>query len=248
MSDELAKGYIERDYLAQPQGSIEFCKAFDLAPIPRDEWKDRIDYLAEQKASLVDVVEFHGIESSDQNGYGYCWAHGTVNAMRVVRAANNQPYLDLSATAVAAQIKNFRNQGGNTFEAIPWVAKRGVPTFATWPQNVVERRLVTPEMEREALENRLTEWYELEPNDFEQKATCLLSCIPVAAGYSHWGHLVCDLRLVYRGSGRSLEFGVEYLNSWKPTWGPNGNGRSTLWGRKAVSFDQAAPRVVKVAA
>jgi hypothetical protein len=245
---EFFKGYIPRDYREFPLGSIPYCKPFDFPPIPRAEWKDRIDYLAEQKAKLSDLVDAQGIKPSSQGKTNYCWAHGTVNAMRVVRATNGQPHLDLSAAAVAAQVKNFRNQGGNTYQSIPWVAEHGVPTMDTWPANAIDRSLVTPEMKAEAMLNRLTEWWELDDNDFEQKATCLLSGIPVAAGYSHWSHLICDLDLVYRGSGSSIEFGVHFMNSWGATWGDYKNGRGELWGRKAVSFDQAAPRVVRVSA
>ena len=236
-----ATGYIARDYQALPRGRVAYTAPFDLTPIPKSEWKDRIDYLKEQKAGLKDVVVAHSLKPSDQNGYRYCWAHGTVNAMRVLRAKEGQPYADLSATAVAAQIKNFRDQGGNTFDAIPFVAEHGVPTFANWPQNKVDRKYVTEAMKDEAARYKLTEWYELEPNDFEQKATCLLNGIPVVAGYSHWGHMICDLELVYKGD----EFGVHFMNSWGEDYGEGGFGE--LWGRKAVSFDQAAPRVVRVA-
>jgi hypothetical protein len=238
-----ATGYIPRDYKAQPRGTVAFTSPFDLKPIPKSEWKGRIDYLKEQKARLSDVVTANGLKASDQNGLPYCWAHGTVNAMRVLRAKEGQLYLDLSATAVAAQIKGFRESGGNTFDAIPHVAKHGVPTFKTWPQNKMDRSLVTEEMKDEASLTTLKEWYEMEPNDMEMKATSLLSGIPVIGGYSHMGHMMCDLDLIYKGD----EFGVLTWNSWGETWGNFGNGTMELWGRKAVSFDQAAPRVVRVA-
>lgn len=245
---ELATGYIPRDYTAQPLGSIEFCAPFDLTPIPQSEWKDRIDYLEETKSSLTHVVDAAGILGSYQNGLPYCWMHGTVNCLRVLRAKEGQPYRELSATAAAAQVKGFRQQGGNTYEAIPFLAKNGVPTTDLWPQNKMDRSLVTPEMKAAALENRLTEWYEMEPNDLEQKMTCLLSGLPIAAGYSWWGHLICDLKAIYRESRGSIEYGVESLNSHGERWGDFQNGRLQIWGKKAFSFDQAAPRVVRVAA
>lgn len=241
----LATGYIPRDYTAQPLGSIAECKAFSLPPIPKEEWPDRIDYLREQKARLTDVADLHGIKGSDQGPLPYCWMHGAMNSCRILRAKARLPYKELSATAAAAQIMNFRQKGGNTFDGIPWLVKNGIPETKYWPERSLDRKYLTPEMTANALENKLTEWDEMEPNDMEQKATALLNGFPVCAGYMHWGHMISDFDLIYRKRGNSYEFGVESLNSHGPTWGEFGNGRVQLWGSKAVSFDQAMLRVVR---
>jgi hypothetical protein len=239
---ERKTGYIERNYATSPLGAVPYCAPFDLPIIPRSEWKDRIDYMTEHKTRLTDILEFWEYKAGDQDGYGYCWAWGTVQAFILIRAAMGLPFAHLNPHALAAQVMGFRDRGGNTFDAIPWLVEHGCPTFETWPGWSMNRALAESKVVKEdAIQYRLTEWYELRPNNFDQKATCLLNGIPVIAGYSHLGHMMADLDLKYRENRGQIEFGVDTLNSWGAT--NNGNGRMLLWGQKAVSFDQAAPRV-----
>lgn len=232
------KGYEPRDYATQP--TVEFCSPYpDGFIIPEVEWRERIEELERNKATLTDVRTRHGIKTLSQSSTNYCWSFGTVNGIRMARAAAGYPYLDLSPTAVAAQIKGFRNVGGNTFDAIPWIAEHGVPTTEHWPLNRIDRRYVTPEMKADAKRTVLTEWYELPSNNFAAAASCLLRGIPVAMGLSWWGHLICGLTLRSLPNG---DFGIEIENSWGEQWGDKGLG--VLTRRKATAFDQAAPRVV----
>ena len=240
-------GYIPRDYKVEPLGSIEYTAPFDRPIIPRDEWVDRIDYQREQNARLTDVLTKAGIDAEDQDGFGYCWAHGTMQAFIMIRAAMGLPYKKLNPHALAAQVMNFRNRGGNTWDAIPWLVEKGCPTYDTWPQFSMNRSLASSKAVKEdAIKYRLTEFYEMEPNNFDQKATLLLDGLPVIAGYSHMGHMMCDLDLIYRRRGGAIEYGVDTLNSWGKNSGNEKNGRMKLWGRKATSFDQASPRVSTV--
>lgn len=240
-----ATGYIPRDYNALPMGKVAFCAPFDLPIPPRNEWPDRIDYLNEQKATAWHIIQSAKLIASDQARTNFCWAHGMVNAMRIIRAMNGQPYKELSAAAVAAQITKFRNEGGNNYMSIPFLAKHGVPTVNEWPANAIDRQYVTEAMKAEAAENTLSEWYELEPKNEEQKMACLLYGFPVPAGYMDIGHMMCAVKPMYRKSGSGYEFGSLDWNSWGQDYN-GGTGCMERWGSKFRSFDQCAPRVVRV--
>ena len=128
-----ATGYIARDYCKHPMGSVPYTVPFDVPLIPRDEWKDRIDDLADKKARLTDLLDSLQIKADDQDGFGYCWAYGTVQAFILMRAVAGLPYKHLNPHALAAQVMDFRDRGGNTFDAIPWLVEHGCPTYDTWP-------------------------------------------------------------------------------------------------------------------
>lgn len=170
---------------------------------------------------------------------GNCWIHGCVNAMRLLRAQYGMPYADLEPTMAGALIKNYRNQGGNTPEAIRHLARLGVCTTRFWKPNSLDRSQDTPEMRANAAKYKLTEWWELKSNNFGQLATCLLLGYPVVIGLSWWGHMIVAMDLVKLGRD---EFGVRIWNSWGDGWGDK--GEKILTEKKATAFDQMCPRVV----
>lgn len=250
-----ARGLVPRDYGAYPVGYLgATAPPFDMPLIPRSEWKDRLATLKAAKAQLSDIRNSgmlgRPIPSRDQNGRGYCWAHSSVSACLLVRAANHQPYSDLSAYAVACIIKNYRDQGGWGSESLEWIASNGVPSSATWPQQGTQRSLDTPAMRVEARRHRVTEWMDFDPSDPEyvdQFVTCLLLNIPVVSDFNWWGHSVCTMDLVDidpSATGRNLVASLQtrIWNSWGDSWSDNGTG--ILKGRKALPDGAVAPRVL----
>lgn len=238
--ETMSLGYVSRDYDLQLPGTIEFCAPLphDFV-IPRSEWPGLIEAQEASHSTLRHVRDRAGIRTKSQNGTNYCWAFGTVAAIQLVRAAAGMPTVELSPTAVAAKIKNYRNRGGNTFDAIPYIAQHGVPTVEYWPLNRIDARYDTPEMRENSKNYRLTEWYELRSNSFDQAASCLLRGMPVILGLAWWGHMVCGLRLVALPGGG---YGIEIENSHGEGYGEK--GLAVLPESKATAFDQAAPRVV----
>ena len=231
-------GYVPRDYRLEPEGTVSCAAPFPIPTIPRSEWADRIEELDKKKTRISDVRRSAGMPSSDQDGIPYCWIHGCVNALRLLRQVQGQPYQELEPTSAGALIKNYRKRGGNTPEAVRHLAEHGVATRDFWPKNSLSRSNDTPEMRENARRHRYREWWELRPNNFDQLITCLLLRFPVAIGLMWWGHMVCAMDAVVLGRD---EFGVLIWNSWGDRWEDNGQG--ILVQKKATAFDQMCPRV-----
>ena len=237
-------GLIPRNYETHPVGYLgALAMPFDLPLIPESEWQSRLDAQKAAKAQLSDIrnrgMGGKPIPSRDQDGYGYCWAHSSVSACLIVRARDNQPYADLSAFAVAAIIKNYRDQGGWGAESLEWIAQNGVPTSTTWPQQSMSRSNDNPTMRADAARHKITEWMDLDPSNVKpQMVTCLLSNIPVVVDYPWWSHSVCAIDLV-----SISPFQIRIWNSWGDSWSDNGTG--ILEGRKAIPDGAIAPRVLE---
>jgi C1A family cysteine protease len=224
------RGLVPRDYSKFPQEM--FAAPSEMKLIPRSEWDDRINEQEEQQSSLQHIRDRGDagkpIPSLDQAQRGYCWAHSTTMATIIARARDNQPYVRLSAYAVACVIKNYRDQGGWCGESAQFLRERGVPSTQFWPEKSVARANDNPKTwENAALHKTTEDWVDLtrpiygQNLTYDQIATCLLNNIPVAVDYNEWGHSICALRWT------RLEAGVYVpliVNSWTDGWGKNGTG------------------------
>jgi hypothetical protein len=249
-----SRGLVPRDYEAMPMRSVEM-------PLkPRSEWSALIRQMETEKSRLSDIRltgdAGQPIPSLDQNSgrndgrWGYCWAHSSVHAVMALRARDLQPYVPLSAFAVAATIKNGRDEGGWGAQSLDFITSRGVPAQSFWPQRNVDLRNGTPECWANAALHKVSEgWVDVAHPlwdrhlNFDQVATCLLSRIPVVCDFNWWGHSVCALDLVETSPG---QFGIRIWNSWGDGWGDKGMG--VLAGSKAIPDSATAPRVVTASA
>lgn len=231
---EVLRGYVPRDYSKVPPGSVAYAAPFPIDTIPQSEWRDRIEEREKTKSTWHDIRKQAGLKSTNQGSIPYCWIHGCVNAVRLARCRDGQEYADLEPTSAGALIKRYRKVGGNTPEAIRHLAEHGVATTEHWPPNSLDRNHDNEATRENAKKHRITEWWELRSNNFEEMATCLLLGLPVPCGFMWWGHLVCAMDLVAVGS----DFGIRIWNSWGDNWGDNGEG--ILEGSKKVAFDQFA--------
>lgn len=221
-----------------------FAPPAQMKLIPRSEWSDRI---REQEAKKMRLSDLRGsIPSLDQGQVGYCWAHSTTHTIIALRAANGQPYVPLSAYAVAATIKKGRDEGGWCGLSAQFAREKGVPSQALWPQGDRNyRNYDKPEVWSNAALHQITEdWVDLAHDvydqnlTFDQVATCLLSGIPCAVDFNWWSHSVCALDLVEVSAG---SFGLRIWNSWSDSWGDRGMG--VLQGSKAIPDGAIATRV-----
>ncbi len=241
------RGYIPRNYSRSPVGSIPGIKKFDIPLIPRNEWSSRIKDLEQSKAMYADLrtVGNKGghIESLDQNGQGYCWAYSTAGAITCARLRDGQPYVRLSAHAVACKIKNFRDEGGWNPLSVEYAIKHGYPSVQTWAEKSMSRQYDTAATWLEAANYKIVDgWMDLEASvynrnlSFDQFMTCLLLRIPCPADYNHWRHSVCGCDPLEADSSLPLSdirrWAVRIWNSWRDSWGAKGMG--VLIGSKAV--------------
>lgn len=240
-------GLIPRDFTRNPVGYCAAAKPFDLPLIPQGEWQARLDDMVAKKYLMSDIRNRSGpaggpIPSLDQDGYGYCWCHSGVSANILIRAANNQPFADLSAFMVGCLVKNYRNQGGWCTQGVEFMAEHGCATSKTWSQRSAARSNDNPAMREEAKKYVITEWMDLDPRYmWEQLVTCCLLGIPVATDFNWWGHSVCTMDIVSLNPRR-----IRILNSWGDSWSDNGAG--ILEGSKALPDGAIAPRVIRAAA
>lgn len=241
LSGPFGSGLVERDYRAHGLGS--YAPVFKGDRLSRSKWDDAIKRQDDNESSPWHHHKASDVPILDQNGYPYCWCFGLTAAVMNRYAISGLPVPFLSATAVAAQVKNFRQVGGWAGEAVEGFHKFGCPTIETWPQHSLDRSLPNNhEQQLDAKRHDITAFEELPSRDFEMAMSALLHPLnpsPVTMGLMWWGHLVCGLRAV-KISAR--EYGILIVNSWKKTWGDG--GFKVLAESKATAHEYIAVRGV----
>lgn len=210
---------------------------FNLPLIPEEQWNERIRDREAKGLTNRQLREHLGIQSLNQNGYPFCWAHGPTQALRYLKAQNGEPVPMYSACSVACPVTNFRTVGGWGDMALDYIRQNGINTADDWPINSLDRRLLNDENREKARLNRVTEWFDLRPRGFPEIVTCLLYGMPVSVAFNWWRHLVCAIDAVLKGG----EVCLLIDNSWG-NWGDNGLG--VISGRKKFADEQIAPRVI----
>ena len=128
-------GWIPRDYDEDPVGSC--AAAYSGERISMEDWPDLIDYQSRNVCSAWHVHKYNRVPVLNQGRFKYCWAYAVVAGVmnRYAFQGLNNPVDELSATAVAAQGKNYRNVGGHCSQAITYAEKYGIPEARYWPNN-----------------------------------------------------------------------------------------------------------------
>jgi hypothetical protein len=242
------RGLIPRDFGDHPMGS--FAPPAEIATIPRSEWSERIRTMEQTRSRLSDLRDHacsgQPIPSLNQGPWGYCWSHGPVAAMLLLRAAMNAPYVPLSAFGVAYTIKNGRDEGAWGALALDFLRDRGAPTAKDWPAFQTRLRPANDPCWQTARDYRVTAgWMELNNPvwdrdlTIDQVMTCLFNRIPVVGDFNWWGHCVCLMDPVEVSPGR---FGVRIWNSWGDDW--ESNGTAILTDSRMIPDNAVAPAAV----
>lgn len=239
-------GYSSRDWDLHPEFSCH--NEYSGKLYPKSDWVELIELQSKNQSSPFHVHKGNKTKVLNQGRYGYCWMYGTVNCiLNRYSAQGIDPAPDLNAHATAAMGKRYRNQGGFGAEATEFVAQFGIPEYDVWPEYSNDRSLETnPAVIESCKKHKLVTFEEAPRNSFEAVVSALICPVdpcPVTLAFSWWRHLVAGLRPVYRGSGRSVEFGLEFVNSWGANWGEGGYGK--VWNQKAVPFEAVIVRAVK---
>lgn len=241
----MGRGLVPRDYSTSP---VEmFAPPSEMNLIPRSEWDARIEE-QERLGSSLEHIRNRGnngqpIPILNQDQSNYCWAHSTTNTVILNRAVSNQPYVPLSAYAVASLIMNGANKGGWCGLSAKFARENGIPSQKVWPQGQFQKPSDMSAVTASAIQHKVLEdWVDLtrEVYDqnltFDQVASCMLTNVPCAVDFNWWGHSVCAVRLVRVEAG---SYGLKIFNSWA-NWGDNGMG--ILRGQKAIPNGAIATR------
>lgn len=261
--ERMSRGLCPRDYSRQPVGSIRGVPSWDpklIKLIPRNEWSSRIKDKQQAKSQLSDIRMIgnagNPIPSLNQGNKGYCWAHSSTHAVMMNRAIANDPYLPLSAYAIACVIKNFRDEGGWGALSLAYMVEHGVPTQEFWPQGSMSPSNNNSRTWEDAAKRKvLGGWADLSvaPYDrhltLDQVMSCYLQDIPVVLDLFWWGHSVLGLDALEFDSSLPLSdpnrWGNRFLNSWGDSWSSLGMG--TLRGNKSIPDGAVASRIVMAA-
>jgi hypothetical protein len=213
----------------KPYGGIPgvIPSSFLYPRIPREKWRELIT--AGAGRSLGDLTK-NVLPPHDQGSTNYCWAHGSVRAVEVLRVYQCLTPEILSAESVAVPITGGVNRGGSPDEALEWLQKYGACHQDFWPLNDLNKRHAKAGWEANALSHAILRWAEIDT--FDDQATLAHHRIPIAIGLGWWGHLVCQLDVVYLDDIPALDcyvraagqYGISFDNSWGADYGENGRG------------------------
>lgn len=228
-----------------PRGRRSYKGVADAFPsellIPVKDIPEWIEEKERTKTNISDICIAGGLECKDQDGKPYCWVHGPTHCVEITTFLQQNKVITLSATAVGAVIKNFKEQGGWGRDAIEFIAENGIPTTEAWPENEILKKYNTKECWEAAKQNIVTEWIALTPRNNQQIASLVLRNIPVAVGYNWWGHEVTIVDCVWL-NGR-LAWRIR--NSWGMGW--KDRGFAIIEGNRMLADDAVAAYVKRAA-
>jgi len=237
LDNTFGRGLFLRDYSESPFASGP-TKPFDLQIIDPSEWKDRIREKDEKKTRNSDLADQVGLKCKNQSNTNYCWINAPVYCYESARVQAGLPLVYFSPASVGGPIKNYRNVGGWGSQGLEYMVAHGVVPESLWPANAISRQYYDETLEVRA-KHKVSEFYDLEPRNWEQLITCLLLNIPVAIGLNWWSHEVTAVDAVLMSNG---DIGVRIRNSWGMEWGDD--GYSVLVKSKANPDDAVACPVV----
>lgn len=238
-------GAIPRDPLVQPLPMM----AVDIPTIPRSEWSARIKEMKDTKSRVSDIARRSNWKRAIQWGYGYCWAHSSVNAATLNRVSRGMPHKQLSAFFVASIIKNGRDEGGWSPQSFEFMQKNGCCEKQFWPENTSDLSYNTQAARDNAALYKIVEgWVDLgravydRTLTFDQIFSLALSRITGTLDLAWWGHSIafCDPEEVEPGS-----FGLRIANSWPDGWGDD-MGMGVLREEKCQPMSAVAVRSITV--
>lgn len=213
------RGRVPRDYEKEPFGSLPFAKPVTAKPIPRAEWRERIQALIAKKSVVSEMSRRAGVKTKNQGSTNFCWAFAPTLCVEIARVLAGEKYVELSPAAVACPVNDFRNVGNWAPKAIAYYAKHGGVPVEMWPQAAIDPRYDNDKTQAIREQHRVKDWLDLPRNNFDYLMSELLRLRAVAIGLDAWGHEVTACDPVILKDGR---FGVRIWNSWSDQWGQRG--------------------------
>lgn len=238
-------GLLQRHYSVEPVGSVVPTVEGDFI-IPRVEWPELIARQEALETSPFHCHKYHHVPVLNQGSLKYCWAYSVVaGVMNRLAFQGIDPAPYLSATAVAAIGKNFRNQGGHCSQACAMIQEQGgIPTVDVWPEQSVDRQLAHSEsVEASRQSSQLVKFVDLGQN--LDGAISMMLCdtpVPVTFSLPWWRHAVLGLQVVdadkSKPANKLERYGIRFVNSYGSGWQKSGFG--TFFGRKMEAWEYIA--------
>jgi hypothetical protein len=217
--------------------------------------KERIEELERTKTDLVSLLQYLWANKQwiglNQDPTNYCWCFAVIHAIMILRALSGEPFKRLSPFSVACIVKGFRNNGGWGGEANEQCVKEGVATEEFWPFGIpgsgkvqsanmaaFDRKYLEPSRANAAL-HTVTEFWELEPNNDQQKLSALCIPLPVPSGYNRIGHERCSVKATIQSNG---SYGCVDLDSYTQDGSPDLKSFALS---SLPANDAVIPRVIK---
>ncbi|MEM9354610.1 MAG: hypothetical protein AAGB04_00215 [Pseudomonadota bacterium] len=228
-------GVVPRDRAESPLCCGAGSGRVELPLIPENEWLECIEQMEAAEARSVDLREQTGLKSLNQGRTNSCWAQCVVQNFHYRQRQLGYTSTPLSSGSVVGPVKKWRNVGGMVSQAIEHIHDDGIVPASMFPANAVgrdSRRYYTDEAVIAAQDYKALDWWDVEPNNGPELATCLLSGFQVGICYLWMRHAVLAIDLVSTPKGLA----VLCDNSG---YGRDRNGLTVIPIRKAFDFDDA---------
>ena len=196
-----------------------FSRPFDLPVIPRAEWSQRIK---EGKGTwLSDIYRRYKVPVLDQDGLNYCHAFSPAEALIGLQAWQCGHWQEISGGSIGGPATGYVNEGAWIGDDLKVLTDLGAATVKFCPQLAVRKSdwLDFTNGQKDALFHRVPMWLDLEPQNFAQVMTCLLTRKPVCVGLNWWSHAITYMDPVETAPN---VFGVLFRNSWGADYGDDG--------------------------
>ena len=188
--------------------------------IPRGEWDDRIKQKDAEKSWLHDLIR--DVQPClFQNGLRYCHAYACASTIMTQRIVQGLPHVPLCPESIGGPITNWMNRGAYIDDDLAQAVKGGCCAMSYQDKLLsTSPRLWKPGWEQDALNHRITEWWDV-PSEkaFDYAMSAALLSLPSQIGLNWWAHSV-EYSLKARRNGNRYE--ILFFNSHGESYGDKG--------------------------
>jgi hypothetical protein len=243
------RGYLPRDFRAEPHGSLGYAAPVDMPLIPEEEYPDLIADMDRNKTSLLDICDDAGLQPMDQGWTNLCWMYGVVDCIQILGVLSGAAPVLLSPESVAGPLTNYANWrgspagvGGYPSKGLAYLVEHGICRQSLWKPHDLNPGNDNEAVRADRKNHGCTEWYDGMPGyqnrtlAFRQLMTCLLRRIPCASAHNWMHHVITPCKPIYRNG----QLGFIARNSG---YGRDKTGHITIVGSRAVPDEWVAPRV-----
>ncbi len=186
--------------------------------IPESDWGDLIGTI---------TVRPQVKQVKNQNGEGSCSSNAAASCLEIVRQVAGLPFIELSAMSIYKRVGSSAMGGSGIDENLLAISRDGVlPVTGTEGFEHTHPRIgfskpLPPGWKKTGALFRLVEWMDVP--DFKSFVTALFKGFAIGYGvrWGRRGHAITGVQVIRP----NRNFEIEFLNSWKASWGDKGFGQ-----------------------